>query len=114
MATKVYQEEGESIFESEGVKYDLNYILRNTNLIRPSQISPLRLQWCISKDLDPVRVEKADTDVPVLVTIDKGRLLVVDGEHRVSKALGKKLTVIPYILVPSETMRKAMIKKVKR
>lgn len=111
MATKAYQEEGESIFESDGVKYDLNYIFRNTNLIRPSHISPLRLQWCIPNNLDPARVERADTDVPVLVTIYKGQLLVVDGAHRTKKALNKKLTVIPYILVPANTMKKAIIKK---
>lgn len=108
---KVYQESPGSTFESNGKVYDLNGILRDTANLPVNNISPANLIWCCSPEkLDPKRVQAADTNVPILVTIERSQSVVVDGEHRVTKAyVLEKRVVMPYRLVPAAIMKKHRI-----
>ncbi len=115
---KVYQEEHGSTFESDGTLYDLNGILRDAHNLPVNNIATVKLMWCIPKDLDPKRVAASDDTIPVLITFYKGKPLVVDGAHRVSKRRMQQLEpkskapiTSPYRLVPADVMKKHIIKK---
>lgn len=118
---KVYQEERGSTFESNGVFYDLNGILKDARHLPVNNIATSRLMWAIPKDLDTKRVEAADETIPVLVTLDKGRPLVVDGAHRTLKRYRLMLTpkskfsaTTPYRLVSHEIMKRHILSAVKK
>ncbi len=115
---KLYQEELGSTFESDGVYYNLNGILKDARNLPVNNIATSRLMWAIPRDLDRKRVEAADDTIPVLVTLHKGRPLVVDGAHRTLKRYEKMLTpksgfsaTTPYRLVSSEIMKRHIIPK---
>lgn len=116
---KVYQEEAGGTFEADGVRYDLNGILRDSARLPVNHIALAKLKWCLgSTTLKEERVEAADFMVPILITpymgkvlMNRGKPLVVDGEHRTTKAIRHKRAFIAYRLVPAEVMKRHIVKK---
>lgn len=117
--SKLYQEEEGGTFEADGVQYDLNGILRDTARLPINHIALSRLAWCLgSHTLDDARVEASDYSVPVLITLYngrnpkyKGKPLVVDGEHRCTKAIRHRRVTIGYRLVSEAIMKRHIVKK---
>ena len=107
---KPYQEE-KSTFQSNGKFYNLNFIWRNVYRDPILEIEIPRLSWVINpKDsVDEKRVKEADIATPILVTKEDGRELVVDGLHRLIKAIRLQRKTLPYWRVSPELMRKAEI-----
>lgn len=107
---KVYQEE-KSIFSSNGKSYDLNAIFKMVANQPLEQIAVNKLIWVLEftgDDYDRQRVEDSDIKVPVLVTLHEGKELVIDGYHRLLKALKKHVKVLPYKRVTPEQMKQAL------
>jgi hypothetical protein len=86
-------EEGGS-FTHDGQEYSLREAFRTARTKPTEQMAVDKLKWVLQYgQSDPLRVASADLKAPVIVAPDrKGRPTVVDGHHRLSKAVqqGKK------------------------
>ncbi len=109
----VYQEK-DSTFESDGVTYDLNYIFEAVQHEPIQHINISKLVWVLVFDTKPVnkaRVDRADLNVPILVTKYIGNELTVDGAHRIRKAIKEKVESLPYRRVSAAIMKAAIVQK---
>ena len=109
-----FYSESNSVFESDGKLYDLNKVFRSvlkkpTNSILVSQVS-----WILDKvgQLDIDRVRDADLSYPIIITYIDGKYIVVDGVHRLSKAVFKQKRTIKYKYVTAYELEDAFIKNV--
>lgn len=111
MSTHPYQEEEGGTFESNGVRYDLNQIFRAVAALPILTIKVNRLKWVIDphSPIDQARVDRADLAAPLLVTTFNGRHLVVDGFHRVVKAVQRDVPTLPYRRVSPQVLEDARI-----
>lgn len=87
-----YQEEAASSFTHWGVKYNLNDVLDMSEAIKPIPVSMQRLEWNVVKTLDPKRIAAADTTVPLIAIQEKGKVYVLDGNHRLVKLHNEQAT----------------------
>lgn len=108
---KPYQEE-DSFFTSNGIKYDLNIIFKAVHAAPSGKIEINKLKWIFryAEPLNLDRVEASDITIPILVTPERGRLIVVDGIHRLYKAcLAGDVLVLPCKTVPRAVMKSAIV-----
>lgn len=108
-----YQEENGSTFSSNGKVYDLNAIFKAVQHQPVLRINVAQLVWVLKhvqldKD-DGARIAQVDLSVPILVTLDEGKELVVDGLHRLVKAQRDGVPVLPYRRVYKSDMIQARI-----
>jgi hypothetical protein len=109
---KPYQEEKGGTFESEGVRYDLNLILRRTSGMATRSFKVSSLRWILKSEIlkseeDERRVDGADLGTPILVCRIGRQDVVVDGVHRLAKAVREGRGEILGITVPEEVMDEA-------
>lgn len=94
-----YQEEPGGSFTHDGVKYLLNPLFKFTESLPVITIPTSRLSWII----DPEQIEEfkyADTSIPILVVPWKNKLVVIDGFHRLLKAVDENIPYLPAKMVP--------------
>ncbi len=104
----VYREGGESVFASGGRRYRLDDILAQVETDPVRRFEVTALSWILETVYpDEGRVEAADVTVPILVTEEAGRWLVVDGLHRLARAVGLGLETLPGRYVAPEVLEKA-------
>lgn len=106
-ATK-YSEGRESTFTHFGKEYYVDDLIALTNNKSVGSLEISRLDWVFEYSTpNEERVDSADLSVPIIVTKDivdgKTRYIVLDGLHRLAKAikLGKK-TVHCYVIPKDE------------
>lgn len=105
--SELYQEEPGSTFASGGKEYDLNKIFTDIDDLPKVLFFTHDLKWVLKYDKpDPNRVQKADLNAPILVAYYENEFLVVDGLHRLSKAVTEKKRFMRGILVPQEILEK--------
>jgi hypothetical protein len=110
---ETYQEEA-SIFSNNGVMHDLNQIFVMTEFLPIAYVSTQDLLWMLA-GYDPTpddmpRMDAADLAVPILVTVYEGnKWLIVDGFHRLLKAIREKVSILPCKIVTSTMLRSSMI-----
>jgi len=102
LLSELYQEQSDSTFTHDGKEYSINRLLRTVDRNEDRTFKVSDLDWIIddSVDVDERRVKRADTSKPILVVSWEGKLVVVDGFHRLVKAkrkgdtemVGKKVT----------------------
>jgi len=81
--------------------------LKETNKDHILEIAVNEIVWVLQySTADKDRVSNADTNVPILVTLDNGKELVIDGLHRLRKAVNKNLKTLPYRRVSKELFDK--------
>lgn len=109
--TRLYQEHG-SQFESNSNCYNLNYIFKAVKDEPVEYIDISELMWVMKHvdDLDPSRIKNADVTIPILVTKYRNKELVVDGLHRLAKALQSRMKQLPYKRVSEEVFEASRIK----
>lgn len=109
-----YREEKGGTFEANGTKYDLNYIFAHVEKETIQEIAVDKLKWVLDHGpaLNKDRVAQADLSVPVLVTKLDGQELVVDGAHRLTKAVEAGQKTIPYRRVSSAVLHASEVKPV--
>jgi hypothetical protein len=109
-----YQEEG-STFSSDGILYDLNQLFALTENHPIAYISTQDLFWLLA-DYKPVpedvsRMDNVDLGVPILVTIYEGdKWLIVDGFHRLLRALRDHVTILPCRVIASDMMESSILR----
>lgn len=107
----VYQEEN-STFSSNGINYDLNYIWKAVSKDPILFIDIRKLVWVLEyvEEIDEERVSRADYTTPLLVAKDTAKDLVIDGLHRLIKAVRDKVKTLPYRYVSEQVLKLATIK----
>ena len=91
-----YTEEGS--FTHEGQQYDIGKVLSATQNTPVVDRPVSELSWVLGHDdnVDPDRLASADTDTPVLTMhTQDGRVAVVDGLHRLIKAVQEGRLTLP-------------------
>lgn len=114
-AFEAYQEPG-GTFESNGLTYDINILFLATDTAPVAYFRVADLQWVVDENIhahnvldELVRVEAADVNVPILVTTYEDRWLVVDGWHRLLKALALGYEFLPGKFVSEELLESSLI-----
>lgn len=112
-----YREGKDSTFTHFGKEYYVDDLLALTKGEKPRWIDIRQLDWIFQyTEPDPERVEKASLYYPIIVTRDfvdgKERYIVVDGTHRLAKAvkLGHK-QIQCYVLDKNEIKTLPQVKK---
>jgi hypothetical protein len=104
-----YQEEPGSTFTDSGKQYDLNPLFVDAEGIFTQAVPISKLEWILNgfipTDEDKQRIAASDPNIPLLVTNKGGRLLVVDGLHRLLKAKQEGRSTILVKIIPAEVMR---------
>lgn len=104
---ELYQEDPDSSFTHEGHLYDLNKLLAVTERFGTRKFKVDDLKWVLmfSKP-DPERAKEADPNVPIIVTYSNGKLVAVDGLHRLVKAIELGMTHIEGKFVYKDVLEK--------
>ena len=108
----MYQESEPSTFTHDGKEYDLNIVLQSVDNNKVTKVAVNDLTWVLPYTaVDINRVEKADLTVPILVTMDlKDRVTVIDGAHRLTKAVNENVVSLPAKWVTKTILKKALLK----
>lgn len=106
-----YHEEKGGSFTHDGDKYDLNALFKLTAKEPLAFFKVKDLKWILPEtELDPERVEKADVSAPILVTEYKHKWVVLDGAHRLARAVKDKLDELPGRFVSVEQLKDIKLK----
>lgn len=106
-----YTEEN-STFASDGKTYNLSTLFLLTRETPIQEIEVSKLTWVLAYDRPrPDRVHRADLSAPIMVTTYKGQELVIDGLHRLQKAVNENKKTLPYKRVSDEMLAMAEMKK---
>lgn len=107
-----YQENDDSTVTHLGKNYSLNEIFK---LVANSEIVKFKvseLEWILEfADTDQPRVANSDLTTPILVAKTKyeDKLVVLDGAHRLKKAVDRNVTLLPGRYVTDEQLQEALI-----
>ena len=83
-----YQEEPTSTYTHDGKTYNVNAMLRQAEGLPIEQLLVSDLAWILPHTtVQPERVTMANVSLPILATPWRGRLVVVDGAHRLARAV---------------------------
>ncbi len=105
-----YYYEKESTITHYSMLLDLNKLFDITRHRWAIQMDILDLKWILyCTKIEKDRVERADYNVPILVTKEKAGYVVLDGVHRLKKAYNEQLKIIKVKLVTQDELFKAMI-----
>lgn len=101
---ELYQEEPGSSFTHDSIEYDLNKLLVLTDQSPVAYFLVSDLAWILA-ETDQSRIDSADLSAPILVTEWENKWVVIDGWHRLQKAVSKRVKVLPGKVVSAEQLR---------
>lgn len=102
---RAYQEEPGGTFTNDDHNYDLNGMLEDVDALPTVLFFVRDLTWVLEYDEpNPARVTDADLKAPILVTYYGDRLVVIDGLHRLAKAVDEQKKVIRGKFVPADIL----------
>lgn len=108
----IYQEY-ESTFSNNHRTYDLNKIFKFVHNKKTRLLDISKLKWMF-KHIDKLnknRINKADINIPIIITKENDRYIVVDGMHRLQKSINNNKTVIPYKYLSKKELNQSLIKE---
>lgn len=101
----MYREGPDSFVMDRGSRYQVDDLLAAAKKLRKTKVATSDLSWAVSpKVLDPKRISKADYSYPVIATTENGRLIPLDGAHRIEKARRDGVTEIPAVVLSPEVL----------
>lgn len=117
VSVRPYSEGPTSTYESNGILYRLDVLFKLVSKRKPSTIAVDRLKWILPFTTTyENRVKSADIKAPLLVHLTKNGmaknddvLIVVDGAHRLMKAINEHTKELPCYLLSDEDMELARI-----
>ena len=102
-----YSEGKNSYVTHNGIDYDLDKILKIARKKKSTIIETSKLKWILKHDkLSKRRVKLADTKFPLIVVKEKGKHVVLDGVHRLTKALENDVKSLPVKLITKKELAK--------
>ncbi|QVW56153.1 hypothetical protein pEaSNUABM6_00009 [Erwinia phage pEa_SNUABM_6] len=98
-----YHEGPESTVTHRSHEYSVDALLDIAERHSLVQIPVSRIEWILNETtLEDERVKSADTDYPIIVLHEGSLYIVLDGAHRLAKAVAEgKDTIAAKILVPA-------------
>lgn len=105
-----YQEEPGGSVSHDGSKYDLNMLFKATAKQPLAYLKIADLEWILEEGDDEERTEAADLKSPILVTEWKNKWVVLDGFHRLQKAVSKDIEELAGRIVSAEQLEQAKVK----
>jgi hypothetical protein len=93
-AFEAYQEEEGGSFTHDGKEYDLNKLFELTQDFPLAYFFVGDLKWILDED-DQERTLDADLNAPILVTQWQDKWVVLDGVHRLAKAISIQQSHLP-------------------
>lgn len=103
---ELYGEPDDGTFTHDGVDYNLNGILNATLGLPIEQVPVSELTWILKYDHmtaeDDPRIANADLTAPLLLIHWEGQLVVLDGIHRLAKAVREGVSTLPATMVNQE------------
>lgn len=104
-----YQEEEGAAFTHAGQRYDLNAALRDTHGAPTEDVPVADLAWMLEHDkpTDNERVAQADLKAPVLLAKHGDKTAVVDGLHRLARAVRDKALTLPARWIDPKALKQA-------
>lgn len=104
-----YTEGDDSTFTHMGKQYLVDDLISLTNGIAISTLDVSKLDWIFEfATPDEMRIEQASLHYPIIVTKDfvdgKDRYIVIDGLHRLAKAMKMGKKYIRCYIVPKRDM----------
>ena len=94
--TEIYQEEQDSTFTHFGKKYNLNSLLQISKHKPIISVKVVSLKWILNHThIDLARVNNADLSKPILICVNELGDIVIDGAHRLAKAVENGIESIP-------------------
>lgn len=114
LLSEMYKEAKGSTATSSGRTFSVNKLISSSIHNKLQQFKTADLKWILKyTTVDPNRVEAADLSAPVLVINGDGtekRLIVIDGAHRLTKAVNDGKETILGRLVTDEQLASAEVK----
>jgi hypothetical protein len=108
LLVELYQERKNSTFTHDDVEYDLNKVLKAVDEQPVEKYRVSELKWILKHtSVDKERVKKANKRTPILVTKWKNKLVVLDGAHRLTKAVENGDSELSGKYVTKEVLKKA-------
>jgi hypothetical protein len=111
-AAKVPYREGGSIIH-DGVEYDFDAVMSIAEKLPTEQCPVDKLSWVLKYDTaDKNRTNKADISFPLIVakSVDN-KLTVIDGLHRLNKAVRENVKTLPIKYIKSTELKSARLNK---
>ncbi len=106
-----YKEGKDSTFSSGGKEYSVDLMIERSESIKTKKVAVKSLKWILKYDNpEENRIRKADIKVPILIIKYGKKLLVVDGLHRLAKAIEDGLEYLPAKLLSKKDMAASEIK----
>ena len=108
----MYQDYEPRTFTHDGKRYDLNTVFKYVDRNIVTKVAVSELAWVLPRTMiDEDRLKKVDLTIPILVTMDtKKRIAVIDGAHRLTKAVNEGVLSLPAKWVSKTILKKALIK----
>ena len=104
--------EGGSITH-DGVEYDFDKVLAIAETKPIKQCPVNKLKWVLSYDKPDInRLKNADISFPIVITkSNNGKLTVIDGLHRLAKAVDSNIKSLPVKYITSGELQSARLKQ---
>jgi hypothetical protein len=100
-----YTEGPMSLVTHNGILYKLDYMFELSADLPVTMISLDDLRWQVENlQADEARTKKADIKVPIIVTPQNGQYIILDGTHRVLKALKAGEKSVPARVIFSDIL----------
>lgn len=110
-----YREDNNSTFTHAGKLYSINRVLEQVEEDPVIKFPVKELSWILLHvDADSSRVKKADVTKPILIHKLKGKWVVVDGLHRLKKAIELGIDYLPARKVSDKVLNQAHINTKKK
>jgi len=107
---ELYQEERGSTFTHDGKEYDLNKVIRlsRNNMVMVYSVSDLA--WILDYDTPSARrTGSANVNIPILIAQLGDKKVVIDGLHRLAKAVDKGMSTIKGKMVSDDVLQQCLI-----
>lgn len=110
-----YSEGHESTFSHAGSKYSVDKAISQVAKQPIVDVLVKDLKWVFDEEesnttTDPDRVQKADLQHPIILAKWNGKLVPVDGAHRLKKAINEGKTHIKAKMITPEQLEAAKLK----
>lgn len=108
--SKLYQEEKDSTFTHDDVEYSVNKLLKETKDMEAEDYEVSKLKWILKHtDIDDDRVKEAKLKYPIIIIKWEDKLVVLDGAHRLQKAVDQKKETIKAIKITKKILDKTKL-----
>lgn len=105
-----YREEDDSTFTHNDIEYSVNKALEIAESIPVEYIDTDKLSWILEyTDTDPERVRNADLSFPLLVSYENNIYYVLDGAHRLTKAVEENIKELPAKILSLDQLEQCKI-----